>query len=112
MFAFPWAGASCHGFNFQLFLMEITSRGKECSKSPLLACTSTCDGTILKVLWRTPGAVRKHVNGFCNGPLLLFIATKLIKMFYFAPPFPTHSISLLVRLLRIFPRGSQIIFFF
>lgn len=57
MFAFPWAGASCHGFNFQLFLMEITSRGKECSKSPLLACTATCDGTVLKVLWRTPGAV-------------------------------------------------------
>lgn len=40
-------------FNFQLFLMEITSWGKECMKSPLLAYTSTCDGTISKVLYFT-----------------------------------------------------------
>lgn len=33
MFAFPWVSATCHSFNFQLFLMEITSRGKEHEKS-------------------------------------------------------------------------------
>lgn len=33
MFAFPWVSASCHSFNFQLFLMEITSRGNKHEKS-------------------------------------------------------------------------------